>query len=425
MSRIMFLGDLAATGFGTVTTDLGRALLDRGEDVRFWSLNEDPGTLPEPFESRTLRIGHPDGWLSAKARIEGLFVGGAFDDGWTPDAAIVLGDVGSLEMSPLVGLIPAGFPVFHYVPIEGVGLPPAWGAFWRVLHPVAMSEFGAEQIAPIIGQRPPVVYHGVNTDDFWPVSADRPIVLRGRDELRVLRTKADCKRFVGLDPDRVALLRTDRFMPRKNYPSLLRALAPVLARQPTCDLVLHCLESDQGGRLRNEFSKYPGLSIPRTVLPNRASRRAAQPAVLLPQMRITGLAGRADRRVLNALYNAADIYVSVSAEGFGLTIAEAMAAGVPAVAMDYSSVPEVVGDAGILIPPAGLIDNIYSFFWAVVREDLFGEAVERLVQDPFLRQRLGSLGPPRIRERFRWDTAAEQFAGLVAAAVPRPVEVAV
>ncbi len=34
MTRILFFGDLAATGFGTVTMDLGRALLDRGEDVR-------------------------------------------------------------------------------------------------------------------------------------------------------------------------------------------------------------------------------------------------------------------------------------------------------------------------------------------------------------------------------------------------------
>ena len=39
MSRILFFGDLAPTGFGTVTTDLGSALLALGEDVRFVSQN--------------------------------------------------------------------------------------------------------------------------------------------------------------------------------------------------------------------------------------------------------------------------------------------------------------------------------------------------------------------------------------------------
>ena len=49
--KLMFLGDLAGTGFGSVTKDLGRALLD-WHDVRFISQNE-LGDLPEPFASRT------------------------------------------------------------------------------------------------------------------------------------------------------------------------------------------------------------------------------------------------------------------------------------------------------------------------------------------------------------------------------------
>ncbi|HEX5451883.1 MAG TPA: hypothetical protein VFW86_05790, partial [Candidatus Limnocylindrales bacterium] len=95
MSRILFLGDLAATGFGTVTLDLGRALLDRGEDVRFCSLNEQPGTeLPEPFASRTALFGQADGWLGAQTveRLEGMVSGALFEDGWTPEAGIVVGD---------------------------------------------------------------------------------------------------------------------------------------------------------------------------------------------------------------------------------------------------------------------------------------------------------------------------------------------
>ena len=133
MSRILFLGDSAGTGFGTVTTDLGKCLLALGEDVRFVSLNEQPeGELPEPFAGRTAVLDNPNGWLGyhmdaeiaarTVARCEGMFTGGLFDDGWTPEAGILLGDVASVKMSPVAGFIPEGFPVFHYVPIEGDGL---------------------------------------------------------------------------------------------------------------------------------------------------------------------------------------------------------------------------------------------------------------------------------------------------------------
>ncbi len=65
MTRLLFLGDSAGTGFGTVTKDLGTALLALGVDVRFVSLNEQPVELEEPFAGRTATLGLPDGWLSA------------------------------------------------------------------------------------------------------------------------------------------------------------------------------------------------------------------------------------------------------------------------------------------------------------------------------------------------------------------------
>lgn len=414
MTRILFLGDSAATGFGTVTSDLGTELLKLGEDVRFWSQNEEPGGPQyEPFVGRTAISGHPDGWVAAARsgvniaeRLEGMFLGRLFDDGWTPEAAIILGDVGSLKMSPVLGFIPAGFPVFHYVPVEGVELPPRWAALWAVLRPVAMCQFGADEIAKVTGSRPPVVYHGVS-EDFRPVAADDAIVYPAPKlgmPMNVLRTKADCKRFLGLDPKRTVILRTDRLMPRKNYASLLRAVAPVLAKHPEADLLLHCLPLDEGGDLRDEISKYGQLGN---------------------QILLSNFAGRADRKVMRALYNAADVYVSVSAEGFGLTIAEALACGIPAVAMDYSSVPEVVGPGGVLVPPAGLIDNVYSHFWAIVDEPKFAAALEPLVADHFLRRRLGSAGLAHVREHFRWATAAVQMRDLISAAVPQALEVAV
>ena len=408
MTRILFLGDTAGTGFGTVTKDLGAALLAAGEDVRFLSINEQPsGELDEPFAGRTALMGEADGWLGltnpeTATRLERMCTGGLFADGWTPDALLILGDMGSLEISPVLRFIPDGFPAFHYVPIEGVGLPPSWAATWRRITPVAMCQFGADQIEALGLPRPPVVYHGVADGDFWPVSPERPIYLPTARGLQKLHSKADCKRFFGADPSRLWIFRADRHMPRKQYASAFRSVAPVLAAHPEVDFVFHCRTFDQGGNLLHEISKFGPL----------ASR-----------MLSTGFHdqyGGVDRKVLNALYNAADLYVSTSAEGFGLTIAESLMAGVPVVGIDYSSVPEVIGPAGVTVPVGTLIDNIYSYFWARPDEQAFTDAVEALVTDHARRRELGALGPDHVRRSFRWDTAAEQFGALFRA----PLEIA-
>jgi glycosyltransferase involved in cell wall biosynthesis len=435
--KLLILGDSAGTGFGTVTADLGSALLRHGQDVRFISLNEQPnGELEEPFVNRTAIIGQRDGWLGmadpklAQERLARLMTGGLFEDGWTPEAAVVIGDAGSLKISPLIEYIPQGFPAFHYIPIEGVGLPPSWAALWANLRPVAISEFGADEIAKLGVPRPPVIYHGVNTEAFYPVSEKRPIVLRGTTNLTVLRSKHDCSSWLSAylaseaptqrPPDRVTIFRSDRHMPRKNYASLFRAVAPVLDKYPDADLIYHCATIDHGGDLDDERSKYgPLIGRYRCRHPERCRLRGIHPL-------FGGLAGRmipsgfhdhyggAERKLLNVLYNAASIYASVSAEGFGLTIAEALAAGTPAVAMAYSAVPEVMGQAGILVPSAELTDNTYSHFWARVDEPKFSEALDSLVRSRKARRDLGALGPIHVGALFSWDRAAEQFGDLVA-----------
>jgi glycosyltransferase involved in cell wall biosynthesis len=120
-----------------------------------------------------------------------------------------------------------------------------------------------------------------------------------------------------------------------------------------------------------------------------------------------------DRGLLVALYNAADVYVSNCAEGFGLTIAEALACGVPAVGLDYSAVPEVIGPGGIVTPVASLIDNEYGYFWAGANQKALAEAVGGLLDNPAERKRLGRLAVDHIRSSFSWTVAAQQMAATV------------
>ncbi len=84
-------------------------------------------------------------------------------------------------------------------------------------------------------------------------------------------------------------------------------------------------------------------------------------------------------------------------EGFGLPAGEAMACGVPVVSTVGGALPEVVGDAGILIP---------------VRDtDAIVEAVRRLIKDESLRAELAVAGRKRILEQFCWRVAARQLTG--------------
>jgi glycosyltransferase involved in cell wall biosynthesis len=126
------------------------------------------------------------------------------------------------------------------------------------------------------------------------------------------------------------------------------------------------------------------------------------------------------REILNVLYNAADVYVSPGSEGFGLTIAEALACGVPAVGMDFSAVPEVIGPAGLLAPVASYTDA-YAHLWGNVDEEAFGRQVAHLLDTPNERGYLGALGPSHIARSFTWAKAAEVFDGVFQAALNEEV----
>ena len=69
------------------------------------------------------------------------------------------------------------------------------------------------------------------------------------------------------------------------------------------------------------------------------------------------------------LYNAADVFVYPSLyEGFGIPPLEAMACGVPVISSDLSSLPEVIGEAGILINPYN-IQDIYQALYKLLNDD--------------------------------------------------------
>jgi len=98
---------------------------------------------------------------------------------------------------------------------------------------------------------------------------------------------------------------------------------------------------------------------------------------------------------LPLLYNCADIFVYPSLyEGFGLPPLEAMACGIPVITSNTSSLPEVIGDAGIMIDPTdinSLCDSMYV-----------------LLKDKELWNRMRNMGLERSK-LFSWDNTAEKI----------------
>lgn len=106
--------------------------------------------------------------------------------------------------------------------------------------------------------------------------------------------------------------------------------------------------------------------------------------------------GNPDKPSLIKLYNAADVLLAPSFhEGFGLTLLESLACGTPVITSNVSAMPEVVGDAGILVFP----DDIESMC----------EAVMRLYTDAAYRQSLVDKGLKRVKI-FTWENASERIA---------------
>lgn len=111
--------------------------------------------------------------------------------------------------------------------------------------------------------------------------------------------------------------------------------------------------------------------------------------------RVRFVSGITDEEI-RALYAETTLAVSPSLyEGFGFPAGEAMACGVPLVATTGGALPEVVGDAGVLVP-AGDAGALAS-------------AIAGLLRDPERRAMLGQLGYERVRREFSWPLCAKNL----------------
>jgi len=170
--------------------------------------------------------------------------------------------------------------------------------------------------------------------------------------------------------DNPFILTISTLQPRKNHRRLIQAFAPLAARHPDLLLVI------AGGK---GWGYHQILAEPeRWGIAHR--------------VRFPGFVADAD---LPALYSAAAVFVYPSLyEGFGLPILEALACGAPVIASNRSSLPEVLGDAGLQADP--------------LEVEGWTAGMEQLLTDASLRATLIAKGRQQAA-RFTWESAAGQL----------------
>lgn len=217
----------------------------------------------------------------------------------------------------------------------------------------AVSDFVGEEARELFGvpaERLVVVPNGVSTVPEAPEGEGRRLAGRARYVLAVATLE-----------------------PRKDLPTLVRAFDEVAATDPDLGLVL--AGADGWGA--------------------EAVHRAVAGAAHGDRIRCTGWVGDGDRAAL--LREATVLAYPSRYEGFGLPPLEAMSVGVPVVASTAGAVPEVVGDAALLVEPGDA--------------DGLAQALTRVVGDAELRAHLVAHGRQRATA-FTWDRAADGIVAL-------------
>jgi glycosyltransferase involved in cell wall biosynthesis len=214
-----------------------------------------------------------------------------------------------------------------------------------------VSQFSADRLAhffPAMASRTRVVHNGVAPHFFAPVQQE------GRDYLEQAGLKG--RQYV-LIPGGLHF--------RKNADLILRAAPSLLAQ-------------------------YPELVI--AIVNHSDAAYAGEAQELGERLQVLGFVSD---EALHALYSAATVVWFPSRyEGFGLPVVEAMACGAAVVASDASSIPEVAGDAALLVNPDDDSKHL--------------EAIGALLDADALREAMSAAGRLRAQE-FSWSASAAKL----------------
>ncbi len=213
-------------------------------------------------------------------------------------------------------------------------------------HIITVSKIASNDIASdfnISADRFRVIPNGVRTDQFYPI----PEIPREKNRL-IVTNSAD--------------------MPLKGLYYLLRAISKVAQIHPV------------------------RLTVVGTPQKNGYSLDLIQKLGIGNLITFTGRI--ADEQFVREYAKSTAAVVPSVYEGFGLPVGEAMACAVPVISTTGGALPEVVGNAGLLVPPAD--------------HQALANAILTILQQPQLAQKYGREGYQRVHRHFTWMKAAQK-----------------
>ena len=221
---------------------------------------------------------------------------------------------------------------------------------------IAVSHFAAKEIQELYGipaGKIRIIHHGVSAEFFPEKDEEKLLTLRRRYHLPL----APYILFVG------------GAEPRKNHSAVFQSFAHCPHLSNTHKVIAVGSEHSRWGHLQ-ETSRSLGISDSIFCI------------------------GRIPQEDLRLLYSHADVFVFPSLyEGFGFPSLEAMACGAPVVTSNTTALPEVAGDAAILIDPAN--------------DEELGQAIVHVLEDSAIAESLQAKGLQRVKQ-FTWEQTACQ-----------------
>ncbi len=236
----------------------------------------------------------------------------------------------------------------------------------EVVVPSAATRDDLIQMYPVDPKRVTVIHHGVDRERIRPAT---------EDEVERVRKRFGVKgRYVlflgGLEP-------------RKNLPRLVRAFA-----RADTDAALVIAGASVSWNPEGQQQMERALA----AMENERRGRVVLTGYLDTRDKVALMTG-AEALAFPTLY-----------EGFGFPLLEAMACGTPILTSNVSSMPEVAGDAALLVDP--------------LDEAAIAEGLERVLGDAAFRKRLIEAGEQRL-EKFSWDQSARMHAEVLHRAAGR------
>lgn len=247
---------------------------------------------------------------------------------------------------------------------------------------------------------------------LYPESYSRNLARRWNTSLKLIinradhliavsqKTKEDCIEYLNIPPENITVIPngySDAFHPINgekvkkhiestyNLDKYILFIGRVEARKNLTTLIKAFHKLKKSG-LSHKLAIIGGMGWQHQEVLREIKRLDLQSEVVFP--------GYVPEEDLVKFYNAADLFVYPSLyEGFGLPPLEAMACGTPVVTSNTSSLPEVVGDAGIMVDPLDV--------------DALADSMHRVLTEDALHENLRNMGIARAQE-FSWEKTARK-----------------